>query len=85
MEVIKHWDPHFYYGTQWGIFATQDIPERVLIGEYATDILRGTDMILCRKLDSVMEYTGNTLPSDAFLAPKNHAGYITLVNSGSNA
>ena len=59
-----------------------NIPKDVLIGEYACDLLEGRDMVLCKKSDSVMRYSGGGSPKDVFLAPKDFAGYVLLVNTG---
>ena len=39
-------------------------------------------MVLCKKSDSVMRYSGGGSPKDVFLAPKDFAGYVLLVNTG---
>jgi len=56
-------------------------PTNTLIGEYAADLLSGSNLILCKKIDSVMMYTDDNSPSGVFLAPLHYSGYITLVNS----
>lgn len=72
------------YGSQWGIYAAQDIASNVFIGQYACDLLHGYDLILCRKKDSIMRYTNRGDPDDIFLAPRDYCGHIPLVNGGKN-
>lgn len=74
--------PHPVFGTQWGIFSTDTIPKDCLIGEYACDVLRGKDLILCKKMDTIMVLSNKNTPSDIYLAPKDYGGYVLLVNSG---
>lgn len=38
--------------------------------------------MMCRKVDSIMPYSGGNAPEDVFLAPKSCSGYVTLVNTG---
>jgi hypothetical protein len=39
----------------------------------------GNDLILCKKLDTVMEYVDQ---DDIYLASRDFCGYIALMNSG---
>jgi hypothetical protein len=39
--------------------------------------MHSNDLILCKKLDSVMKYV-----DDIYLAPRDYCGYILLMNSG---
>lgn len=81
----QEYDPHAVFGSQWGIYAVKAIPKLVLIGEYACDVVGGRDMIWCRKPDSVMMYSGHSTPRDVFLAPVDYAGYVLLVNCGTES
>ena len=54
----------------------------VLVGEYGCDLLHGYQLAICKKLDTIMSYTGGTTPSDIFLAPKDCASYVNLINTG---
>ena len=53
----------------------------MLIGEYATDLLEGKDIVICKKPDTVMRYLGTGRDTDLYLAPKDFLGMVTLVNS----
>ena len=70
------------FGAQWGLFAVEDIAANVLIGEYACDLLHGFDLLLCRKPDSIMRYSGIGLPTDIFLGPRDYCGHVLLINGG---
>ena len=74
--------PHAVFGQQFGIYATEEIPKNTLIGEYGADLLMGKDILLCKKTDSKMEYSGSCSPTEVFLAPKDFAGFVVLINSG---
>jgi hypothetical protein len=54
----------------------------VFVGEYSCDIIQGKDLVLCKKSDSIMRYSGGNTPRDTFLAPKDYCGYIPLMNTG---
>jgi hypothetical protein len=58
MQILKDIEDHDVFGVQVGIFATQNIPPYVLIGEYASDLLQGSDLILAKKNDSIMMFSG---------------------------
>lgn len=50
---------------------------------HVCDLLQGKNLIFCKKNDAVMEYSGGSTPNDIFLAPKDHAGYVLLINTAS--
>ncbi len=76
---------HPVYGSQWGIYATAPIASNVFIAEYGCDLLQGSDLVLCRKSDSIMRFSEGGSAADVFLAPKDYAGLAILVNSGTKA
>lgn len=78
---MADYDPCAVFGTQWGIFAKEDIPEEVLLGEYACDIVIGADLQMCKKMDTIMMLSGRNTPDDTFLAPILYCGFVSLVNS----
>ena len=77
VKPLFNFEPDRQYGTHFGIFATEDMAENVLIGEYACDVMQSRDLILCKKMDSVMKYTN----TDHYLAPRDFCGYVLLINS----
>jgi len=81
LKSINHFFDFFAssVGIHFGLFATERIDSHVLIGEYACDIMMQNDLILCKKIDSIMKYTPN---SHAYLAPRDFCGFIILMNSG---
>jgi hypothetical protein len=42
--------------------------------------MQGSDLVLCKKKDSIFRYTGGSSPRDVFLAPKDFTGWATLIN-----
>lgn len=73
---------HSVYGSEWGIYADEDITPNVLIGEYASDLLHGFDLILTRKPDYITHYSGSGGPKNIYLAPRDYCGMVPLVNGG---
>lgn len=51
-----------FWGVEWGIYATENIGAKVLIGEYACDVIQGSDLILCKKGDSIYRHSGGSTP-----------------------
>jgi hypothetical protein len=82
LRHIPHHVLHPVFGDSFGLFATEDIPKDVLMGEYAADLLNAKDLCLCKKQDSVMHYAGSSSPEVVYLAPKDYAGLVTLINTG---
>lgn len=76
--------PNPVFGTQWGIFAREDIEAGVLLGEYACDVVEGRDLLLCQKMDSIMMFGLTNTSTDPFLAPILYCGYLLLVNGESS-
>lgn len=62
VEPILDYVPDAVFGAQWGIFATEVIPKDCLIGEYSCDLLKGSDLVLCKKMDSIMMYSEKNSP-----------------------
>lgn len=77
---LPDFDPANVFGTQWGVFASKKIKENVVLGEYGCDVVEGTDLQLCRKMDSIMMYSGWNTAEALFLAPIIYCGYIPLIN-----
>jgi hypothetical protein len=44
-------------------------------------VLQGKDLLLCKKIDSIMRYSGGSSPFDVLLAPKDYAGFVILINT----
>lgn len=72
---------HRFWGAEWGVYATENIDAHVFLGEYACDILSGKDLVVCKKSDAIFRHSGGSKMNDSYLAPKDFAGYITLVNT----
>lgn len=43
--------------------------------------MNGKDLILCRKNDSIMQFSNDDSPQDVYLAPRDFASYVLLINS----
>ena len=80
-RLTPEFEDHPVYGSQWGLFTTETMSANVLVGEYGCDILMAKDLMLCRKSDSIMEYTGARSIKDAFLGPRDYCGHVLLVNT----
>lgn len=68
-------------GTGFGLFAAEDIEKNCFIGEYAADILNGSNMIKIKRYDSVMTLVAGTRPSNTLMiGPRDYCGYVCLIN-----
>ena len=54
----------------------------MLLGEYASDVLNGRQLMLCKKNDSIMLFSHLNGPESLYLAPKDFGGLVILVNTG---